>query len=329
MLHCNCEITISKSTGLKTVFNFVHSIEIESSYKEFTDTCKIVLPRKITFDKKELFVGENAIFKRGDKIQVKIGYKPNLELVFDGYIRNVGANVPVMLECEDSMYLLKQYKITYPENGNGNEKAKISDLLKYILKDVNFNLLDNDLGLGNIKFTKVTPVRVLEELKNTFGLYSYFKDGVLQVGFGNNTSSTKEAEFKMEKVIINSNSLEWQNEADVFVGVTAINIDSKNNKIEAFAGDIDGDQKTYHFSGLNETQLKEQANKVVKEFKYTGYKGELETFGEPIMHHGERAKIVSTKLPERNGVYLIRKVRREYSVDGGNHQFLTLGEKVQ
>ena len=67
---------------------------------------------------------------------------------------------------------------------------------------------------------------------------------------------------------------------------------------------------------------------MIKENKYTGYRGEVETFGEPLMLHGDRAKITSTKLPVRDGTFLIKKVKRVYSVDAGNHQFLTLGAKV-
>ena len=46
------------------------------------------------------------------------------------------------------------------------------------------------------------------------------------------------------------------------------------------------------------------------------------------MKHGDRIKLTSVKLPERDGTYLIKKVKRVYSVDSGNHQIFTLGAKV-
>ena len=132
MLQCQCNISItSKGTNRKVSFNFVHSIEIESSYENLTDTCKITLPRKLTFEGKKLFEGNDPIFKRGDNIEVQIGYVPNITTVFVGYIKNVGTNVPTVLECEDEMYLLKQWTINYPSKVVLIERSKKGKLLKH------------------------------------------------------------------------------------------------------------------------------------------------------------------------------------------------------
>ena len=325
MLKCNCEIIVRSANNNRVIsFDFVNKIEINSSYEDLTDTCNITIPRSIQFEGKNLFVGNDAIFKRGDRIEVKLGYEPNLETVFNGFIRNIGSGLPTVLECEDEMYRLKQYKITYPKGENSDKTIK--GLLDTILK-VPFKLLDN-LPLNDITFTNVTPAIVLDKLKSEYGLFSYFRDGFLIVGFANNASDTLEAEFKMEEVIIDGDSLEWQNEDDIEIGVTAINIDSENKKTEVKAGSLNGEQKTYHYTGMSKEDLKNVAEKTVKEFKYTGFKGEVETFGEPIMRHGDRARITSTKLPERDGTYLIKRVKRVYGVNEGNHQIFTLGVKV-
>lgn len=330
MLQCNSYIKVTRTVGSRSgesiEFSFVNSIEIESSYEDLTDTCKITIPRKLQFEGKNLFVGDNPIFKRGDKIEVKIGYVPNLTTVFRGYIKKVSGNIPTFLECEDEMYLLKQTKITYPTGGNGKSNATIKNLLDAILT-IPYNLID-DLPLGSITFTKVSVARVLDELKKQYGLFSYFVDGKLHIGFANDASRTKEAEFKMEEVVINSDDLEWQNEADMKIGVTAINMTLDNVKTEVTSGDPDGDQKTYHYTGLTTTELQKIADKTVIDFKYTGFKGNLETFGEPVLYHGDRCNITSVKLPERNGTYLIKKVTRNYSVGGGNKQIFNLGIKV-
>jgi len=79
---------------------------------------------------------------------------------------------------------------------------------------------------------------------------------------------------------------------------------------------------------MDTKSLEFAAKEWIKENKYTGYRGDVETFGEPIMKHGDMAKITSEKLPERDGTYLIKKVKRVYGVDNGNHQIFTLGAKV-
>ncbi len=93
-------------------------------------------------------------------------------------------------------------------------------------------------------------------------------------------------------------------------------------------GDPDGNQITIHKYNMDAKSLEFAAKEWIKENKYTGYRGEVETFGEPVMNHGDRAKITSDKLPERDGIYLIKKVKRIYGVNEGNHQIFTLGAKV-
>lgn len=364
MFQCQSKITITaQDTDRKIDFNFVHSIEIETSYENLTDTCKIVIPKKLTFEGKDLFNGKNPIFQRGDSIEVSIGYVPNLTKVFTGYIKNVGSNTPTVLECEDEMYLLKQWTINYPKKIDLITKSKkgkllihpkevpftvkLKELLDYCLSDhdIEFDVIDN-IDLGQRRFVNMTPAGVLDKLKSEYGLYSYFKDKtengevvidsktnkpirILHVGFANDAAVTFEAEFKMEQVVINSDSLEWQRAEDVRIQCVAISMFPDNTKSDPImVGDSDGNQITIHKYNMSETALRFAAEQWIKENKYTGYRGEVETFGEPIMRHGDRAKITSTKLPERDGTFLIKKVKRVYSVDAGNHQFLTLGAKV-
>lgn len=366
MLQCQCNISVTaKGTNRKVNFNFVHSIEIESSYENLTDTCKITLPRKLTFEGKNLFEGNNPIFKRGDNIEVQIGYVPNITTVFVGYIKNVGTNVPTVLECEDEMYLLKQWTINYPKKIDLITKSKkgkllkhpkevpftvsLDELLDYCLTDhdIEYDVID-DIDLGQRRFVNLTPAAMLDVLKSEYGLYSYFKNKVnkttgeveidkktnksiriLHVGFANDAAITHEASFKMEEVIINSDTLEWSRAEDVRIQCSAISMFPDNTKSDPIiVGDPDGNQITIHKYNMNESALRFAAEQWIKENKYTGYRGDVETFGEPIMNHGDRAKITSSKLPERDGTFLIKKVKRVYSVDAGNHQIFTLGAKV-
>lgn len=327
MLQANCEIIVY-NTGKKVTFKFVNFIEIESTYENLTDTCKITIPRKLTFEGIPLFSGDNPIFKRGDNIEVKIGYVPNLETVFTGYIKSCSSNVPTILECEDAMFKLKQYTVNYPTGGTGTNNTKLKDLLTSIIRGFDFEVIDN-IDLGLFKASKATPAQILDKLKSEYGLFSYFRNGKLHVGFANDASVTSEASFKMEETIINSDTLEWQNEDEVKLKCVAISMNTDNTKTEVEFGDADGNQITIHKYNMDAKSLEFAAKEWIKNNKYTGFKGEVETFGEPIMNHGDRIKLTSEKLPERNGTYLIKKVKRSYSVDGGNKQTFTLGIKVE
>lgn len=344
MLRPVTNITFTKSDGTELSFNFCNSFEINSSFEKLTDTAKIIIPKKLKLDGVDLFAGSNPIFKRGDRVKIQAGYYPNLVDVFDGYIRNVSGKIPIELTCEDKMYLLKSYTVSYPQKLNirtvgrngqllkrpkvTSDNVSLTELLNYIIDDdIEFKAID-DIQLGQFRVKNASPSQVLDKLKTEYGLYSYFVDGVLNVGFPLNAADTNEGLFEMEKVVINADDLVYQIEDEVKVKVKAISIMPDNSKIEVEVGDPEGEQKTIHKYNLNESDLRKVAEAWVGDFKYTGFEGDLETFGEPKMNFGDRCKIVSSKLPERNGVYLIKAVKRTYSVDGGYRQIFTLDKKV-
>lgn len=344
MIRPKVNITFKKLDGTEIAFNFCHSIETDESYQHLTDTAKIVLPRTLKLDGQDLFAGSDPVFQVGDKVTIEMGYHPNLRTIFTGYIKNVSPRLPLVIDCEDQMYLLKQYTVSYPDkyseihtgkNGRHLKRPKIisenitlKQLMNNIIADdIDFNILD-DMPLGQFRAKNATPVMVLDKLKDEYGLFSYFRNGILQVGFANDASDTREETFDMEKVVINADDLEYQTADQVKIKVKAISMDANNNKTEVEVGDPDGEQKTIHKFNMSKAELTKVAEKWLSEFKYSGFKGELETFGEPYLRHGDRCKIISTKLPERNGTYLVKSVKRRLSVDGGYRQFFTLGERV-
>lgn len=311
MLRPICYITFTKDDGSKYEFDFCHSIETRSSYENFTDTAKIVLPRKLSFDGKELFSGANAIFKRGDEVKIEMGYFPELKTVFEGYISFVNGSLPVEIECEDKMFLLKQVTIAK----YSTESTSLKDLLTEILpSDIEFECLD--VQLGSFRISNATVSRILDTLKGDYGFYSYFVDGVLHVGLPSDASDTVTEEFMFEKTIIDADGLKYQRSEDISIRVVAISMQSDNSKKEVSVGDVEGSQRTFYTYNSTEAALKEFANLKLEEVKYTGYSGTFETFGEPLVKHGDVAKLTSIKLPERNGNYEVVSVNRSFGIYG-------------
>lgn len=344
MLKVEVRVSVFKSNGDNVVFNSVNRVETEESYEDLTDTAVVTIPNKITNNGLNLFTGSNPIFKRGDRIKIEAGYDNFLRTIFEGYISKVSARLPVVLECEDMMFLLKQYTVSYPSkkweierDAKGrftkrpkitSEKITLKQLLDHIIEDdIDYVLVDKDINLGQFRVTNATPAMVLDKLKSEYGLYSYFRDGKLHIGFANDASSTYEATYRMEQVVINANDLEYQLYDALKYKVRAVSMDDNNVKTEITYGDEDGQQTDLHFYNLSEADLKKEAEKWLEKNKYTGFVGNLETFGEPYLMHGDRAKIISTKLPERNGTYLIKGVKRTVGMDG-YRQIFKLGIKV-
>lgn len=348
MLRPRVKITFTKSDNSTVTYSYLKGFETSESYENLTDTCTITLPKKDrTMNGKELFAGSNPIFKRGDKVKIECGYFPNSRTVFEGYIKSVSANVPLTIECEDGMFLLKQLTfnipakiplITMSKRGEFLKRPKVDttqipsltlqQLLDLIIPDdIPFTIVDN-INLGKFRIVNATPAMILAKIRETHGLFSYFVGSTLYVGFASNALNTAEAEFKMEEQVINSNQLSYKQAEEVSIKVRCTSMNDLNVKTTVEVGADDGEQRDYHYYNLTETELKEIANKRLNEERYTGFFGEMETLLEPYVKHGDRAKITSKKLPERNGVYLIKGVRRLIDVEIGGRQYLQLGVKV-
>lgn len=343
MLRLQSKITFTKSDGREFYFDFCHLVETEESWENYTKTAKITVPRKVKDKGKNLFEGNDAIFKRGDKIKIELGYFPKLRTVFTGYISKVGSTIPCEIQCEDEMFLLKNTRCTYPrkrglvttgKNGHALKKPKVisaaitlNDLLGNILPDeVQYECLD--VNLGSFRATDASVSAILDALKSDYGLFSYFRDGKLYVGFPSNAARSNTENFTFEETIINENELEWQQAEDINIKVKAISMQPDNTKKEVEVGDSDGAQRTCYTYNATTAGLKEFANLKLGEIKYTGFVGDLETFGEPFVRQGDIAHITSKKLPERDGNYLIKDVKRKFGVDIGYRQFLGLDVRV-
>ena len=79
-------------------------------------------------------------------------------------------------------------------------------------------------------------------------------------------------------------------------------------------GDKDGEEIQVFAYNLNRDELKLFAEKAWKRYKYTGHRGSIETFGEPMMHKCDIAHIEPSD--GKKGDYLIRKLEVSFGTNG-------------
>ncbi len=320
---------ISKITIDKYVLNFCTEISIKSNYENLTDTAKVVIPRKLSWENKPLTNGDGkeTLLKVGMQVKIEAGYDNELETIFEGFLARIGTGTPVELECEDAMWRLKQITI--------DKRSYKSVTLQQLLADImpqDFPFSCPAIVLGQFRISKATIAMILDELKKTYSIYSWVRDGKLFVG--STLSRTDENERKtgvyhFQKNIISSD-LKFQNKEDVKIKIKAISILPTNQKIEIEEGDPSGEsgQRTMHFYNLNETALRETAKREVEKLRFTGFVGKYKTFGFPMIRHGDYAVLKDRILPDRNGKYLIKSVERTLSVNDGYRQQIELDKKI-
>lgn len=342
-------------------FDFVNECVINKSWQNLTDTAKLKFPKKIYFvnsqGQKVTWDGKNTsgqstlppLILRGDKIKIELGYiypsgsnpeTKELNEEFNGYISKVGTKMPIEIECEDLMFILKQKKLE-----NKVYKASIYDVQKMVRE-----MLDSfhetagitlvtgtatsqtiSTQIGDFRTMEDSIGSVLERLKKEARIYCWFRGNELRCsGLVYYPSDRVSNNFVFQENII-SDSLEYKRVDDIVLGAKAFSINkeelttvnssgkkkTKHKRLETFVGKKDGEIRTLYFFGVDsEAKLKALAEQELRKFYYTGYSGSFTTFGLPSVKHGDEAKIKDEVLPERNGGYLIKAVQKTFGVMG-------------
>jgi hypothetical protein len=313
MLVLSSDITIKGSETWR--FTALASCVITEATDTLTDTCVIELPKKIKWEGAPVGGGDNPPIKRGDKITVKLGYDGNPKLRFNGFIRRVSAKTPVKIECEDGMFLLKQFAL----KKTGFKSITLDKLITHILSGtgIKHKLIDDDILLGSYRITKDTIAEELNELKSEYGLMAYFRnyngEPVLYAGFSYPFDNRVTGNFIHGKNII-SEELEYRRKEDIKLRVKAISIGKDNKRIEYETGEKDGELITVYHYGLDKDGLKLFAEKSLEKYRYTGFQGNFESFGEPIV---TKTDIAHIEINDGNkGDYLIKKVEINFGTNG-------------
>lgn len=301
----------------------VVSVEVESSWRNLTGTATVQVPGRWLFREKRLAIKE--WLRRGDRIEISLGYNRQLVREFTGYVTDVKPGIPVTISCEDEMYRLKRYPVKCSYGG-----VRLRQLLTDICPPgTAFDALDTDLG--HFRAANVTVAKVLEKLKELYGLVSYFRGGVLYCGkvYSKGTDATK-TPFSFQQNVL-EDGLEYRGQNDLHVIVKATSHQLKGKNLTATVGDVDeldAEERTLQYFNLASVEdLRATATRDAERLKVEGYKGSFTTYGLPSVQHGELAALTSTEYPERDGDFFIDATRKTFEA-GGYRQEITLGSQA-
>lgn len=284
------EFQTNYALGLDVAFqmDFANNIEIDHSYKNLTKTCKITLPRNMDKQIKNLYllltegtlttlnnttIKSVPLFGRGDRILIQLGYNNEFTEVFRGYITKVSLTTPIQLECEDSMFLLKnmQFNISPTDKNNNRtnllKKGKITlqDLVTCMLSNTYNNLLQP--GQNVFTFPSEVYSNAFEQdfgINRTDGMIPvYFDEGINSEPFRFNTHTVLSIAETFQELKKNFPflifyfddfynfriGLQFTNDSTTFVSDNAINFyfDSENGNII--------DEKSMKYQRANETNV--------------------------------------------------------------------------
>jgi hypothetical protein len=309
MLRLTSYIKITDPSGTNYLeFTFLNEVEIDKSRRSLTNTAKVTIARKLKILNGDI----NQILKRGSAIEIQLGYDGNLKTMFTGFVTEVGAKTPVVIDCQDEMWSLKQNSFTKA----WSKKVKVSEIIKLVYKGPAQIV---DLEIGGFILKKESTAQALDKLRK-YGLQCYFDKGILIVDFaGVIHNQGKEVIYDFNRNIV-ENNLEYKRKEDARIKVIGISKEHKGKKLEVIAGDNDGEVHTLHYTNMAKDQLQKIVNSEIDKLKYDGFKGNFKTFGLPNIEPGDTAVLLDQDYPEHQGSYLVESVKTTFNIDGYRHE---------
>lgn len=297
----------------------VNGVSIESGWKYLTDRAEVRLGRFLKDIPREEVKSK---FRKGDSIIIELGYDEKNTVEFKGYITHVSADVPIVLKCEDESWKLKQLPVNI-----SLKNTTLQGFLEHIMPGYTIDALEG-LELGPVRFAKTTAAKVLEKLREEYGLYSYFKNDTLVCGkVYADDSEADPIHVLLERQVIR-NDLNYQLAEDVLIQIEAVSTISGGKKITVKVGDKEGETRQLSYYGIEaKATLERLAKEDLKKYKVDGFAGGIVCFGVPKAVHGQKVALSSEMYNDRDGIYYVEETRVSFD-DQGFRRGIKLGEKA-
>ena len=283
------------------------------------------------------------------------GIEDQTEMVteFEGYINAINNDISIELDCEDDMWLLKQIS-TPNKTFSQSQGYTVGKMLREILEGKGFDIAVRDkvsAEIGDFICVNTESVaKMLDRLKKDYHLYTYIRrintaSGVKkelrcaaiayypedQKDVFNDRARDREWIFDFNQNIISS-ELKYFRKEDLNVHIKAISKvtevtgTTRSNKQKTKKKDViiyvpddkilDCELKTYHYLNTTEAKMRVLATKQLNRMSYTGWRGSFTTFGMPSARHGDLCYLQSRAMPERNGQFLVKSLKKTFGVNG-------------
>ena len=331
---------ITITTATKTLFfDFVNHWEFSNNWEDLSAQGKIIFPKNIYIrdtktNKRYPLFGKNKatgeMFKKGDKVKIQTQYvywdenlnekRTPLTTIVEGFISNVKIEMPVTLEFEDNMYLLKKTPMI---NKSYNGSQSIESILNEALQVTNSTFGTNFkcettsktlVSWDNSLLTaeNETLATFLAKLKKDAFIFTYFRGDTLRVGrsvYIDAEAQTKIFEFQNNII---SSDLSFKRKDDMVLSAVA------SNHIQEQTGTTK-DGKAKIKNSRIEVLVTLQNDKVISKVVKSGDKPDPNTDGERRTFTFLEAK------SEADLIRLATEALKKYYYSGLKGKFTTFG----
>lgn len=330
MKRINQRITIAGK-----VLPYVTNVEIVDTRNQLANTAVLTLPNLAD----RFGVKISDVIAPGSAIRIELGYFPELNVEFEGFVSQIIPDKVAVIRCEDFGYVAKR------QNVGKDIVLKNTTISKLIAKVYTGSFLAPDDNIGNWKVAKTANVQnVLAELNSKFKAYSYWRGETLIVGANADTYKPKLITLGFQRnIIAGESNFNFKTASADRSLVKATHIKRNGVITEAFAYYEGSPSKVVtsrvkpafssamseiNIGGQDEfryNDLAELAKQKLKAISYTGLDGGVTIYGSPRFTHGDIAKIENKDVKAKSGTFAVVEVVRRFGRGIGYRQDLKLG----
>lgn len=325
-MRLTCNIVIKNPITKQVVrFDYVTEVEVDTSIRNFTDTAKIIVPRKLSYK------GQNItnFIKRNHEVTIDLGYNDGNQEVFKGYIKDVSTGTPIIIECENEAWKLKQIKLPakhYP-------KLNIKDFVAEHMKA--YQCFVPSIELGEVRInTDVTLAQVFEYFMHNYPVNFYFREGkfygILPTTMTANDEEIKTVKFRIGYNTISDN-LTYTLKEDINLQIVAKAITKDNKKLEwKEPKDLtDAEIRTFLVPGATSvSDCKKFAIDMLSKYRVDKMTGDLTAFGLPYVRKGDVTHLLDDDNKEQNNKKFWNEAVNYTFGQAGLRQKITLGGQL-
>lgn len=309
------------------VFTAIHDVEISKSVDELGDRCVVQLPTRFIVRQNNQDKYTEEAIKVGDTVKVTLAYDEKYSGVeFVGFVKKIKPTIPLQIECEDKIWLLRRKNITKAWN-NG---TTLKEVLQEVVKDTPVVLAENipDIKLDKYIIKNANGAQVLQAIKKDMSLTIFINDDdQLYVGLQQLNNIGQEVIYDLNYNLV-ENNLEYKTKDERRIKVRYTYIGKDNKKKEIEVGDADGEVRTFHTSVISDVaKLTELATAEIERLKYDGFDGNVVSFLIPYATRGMTAKLIDREHTNRQGNYFITKVVTTFGL-GGARRTVNIGGRL-
>lgn len=330
MVFC-CKIRLGKYE-----FDAFSKVEIKKTWRKFTETAKITLPRNLYYNENGKIKPVKSIkdfIKTGDEVEIQLGYNTQLFTEFKGYVsRSAKVGIPYVIECENEMWQLKKKEVSV-----SIEDATVRQIVEAVAPNYELDCIEE--FYGDFSMMNTTPVLVFNEMKRRAGIHTFFRydketDKIRLVCgkiYTDEQLPKKQPLYAYGYNIIDA-TLQYVSKEDARLKIYGSSIQPNGSVINVQIGENGGDIKRVNYikEAYNKKRLEERLKRLYKEYpKADGYTGEITTFGFPLVEHGQVVQIKDEIHEKRESKHFVDMVEIEVSANGGYRKYITIGQKYK